>query len=55
VNSQAAERAKQGFHFMNCGADIVAVTSWMTEEMRKFHALMSETKEHGEGKIFTAP
>ena len=37
----AAEKARQGFHFMNCGADIVAVTSWMSQEMEKLASLIS--------------
>ncbi|KAL1872320.1 hypothetical protein VTK73DRAFT_1551 [Phialemonium thermophilum] len=35
----AARRYKQGFHFVNCGADIVAITSWMSAEMAKAKTL----------------
>lgn len=30
---------------MNCGVDIVAVTSWMTTEMAKFKALLTMDKQ----------
>ena len=36
----AAQRSKQGWEFMNCGADIVAVTAWMSAEMVKMKALL---------------
>ncbi|RDW74920.1 hypothetical protein BP6252_06062 [Coleophoma cylindrospora] len=36
----AAQRSKQGFEFMNCGADIVAVTAWMAGEKAKMEALL---------------
>ncbi|KAH8668462.1 2-dehydro-3-deoxyglucarate aldolase [Xylariales sp. PMI_506] len=38
----AAKRYKQGFHFVNCGADIVAVTAWMSSEMAKLQNLLQE-------------
>ncbi|KAF7548890.1 hypothetical protein G7Z17_g6763 [Cylindrodendrum hubeiense] len=38
----AAQRYKQGFHFVNCGADIIAVTSWMSTEMGKLKGLINE-------------
>jgi 4-hydroxy-2-oxoheptanedioate aldolase len=37
---EAATRYKQGFHFVNCGADIVAVTTWMSAEMTKLRSLL---------------
>ena len=37
----AAAKYKQGFHFVNCGADIVAVMSWMTSEMGKLKSLVA--------------
>lgn len=37
---EAALRYKQGFHFVNCGADIVAVTTWMSAEMTKLRSLL---------------
>ncbi|OHW98902.1 aldolase citrate lyase family protein [Colletotrichum incanum] len=42
----AAAKYHQGFHFVNCGADIVAVTAWMSSEMGKLRNLV----EAGEGK-----
>lgn len=36
----AAAKVKQGFEFVNCGADIVAVTSWMSAEMRKLKDML---------------
>lgn len=39
---EAARRYKQGFHFVNCGADIVAVTAWMDAEMKKMKKLLAE-------------
>lgn len=38
----AAEKYKQGFHFVNCGADIVAVTAWMSTEMNKLKAMVQK-------------
>lgn len=38
----AAERVKQGFEFVNCGADIVAVTAWMSSEMGTLRELVAE-------------
>lgn len=38
----AAKRLKQGWHFVNCGADMVAITSWMSAEMAKLKALTSD-------------
>ncbi|KAH7324530.1 Pyruvate/Phosphoenolpyruvate kinase-like domain-containing protein [Stachybotrys elegans] len=35
----AAQRYEQGFHFVNCGADIVAVTAWMSTEMSRLKQL----------------
>jgi 4-hydroxy-2-oxoheptanedioate aldolase len=40
--AEAAARYKQGFHFVNCGADIVAVTSWMSTEMGKLKKLVED-------------
>ncbi|EXJ79530.1 hypothetical protein A1O3_07809 [Capronia epimyces CBS 606.96] len=41
----AAFRINQGFDFVNCGADIVAITSWMSSEMGKLAKLVKD-KEH---------
>lgn len=38
----AAQRYQQGFHFVNCGADIVALTSSMSAEVQRVKALTSE-------------
>jgi 4-hydroxy-2-oxoheptanedioate aldolase len=38
----AAQRSKQGFHFMNCGADISAITVWMSNEMARMKTLMDK-------------
>jgi hypothetical protein len=40
----AAKRYEQGFHFVNCGADIVAVTAWMSTEMWKLKTLVRNMK-----------
>ncbi|POS68917.1 hypothetical protein DHEL01_v212690 [Diaporthe helianthi] len=37
----AAAKYNQGFHFVNCGADIVAITAWMSAEMGKLKSLTS--------------
>ncbi|KAK1657543.1 2-dehydro-3-deoxyglucarate aldolase [Colletotrichum godetiae] len=37
----AAAKFEQGFHFVNCGADIVAITAWMSREMAKLKGLVS--------------
>lgn len=42
-NLLAAQRSKQGFEFVNCGADIVAVTAWMSTEMAKLKDLLAVT------------
>ncbi|KAJ5113983.1 HpcH/HpaI aldolase/citrate lyase family protein [Penicillium angulare] len=36
----AALKYKQGFDFVNCGADIVALTAWMSAEMQKLRELI---------------
>ncbi|KAI9148823.1 2-keto-3-deoxy-L-rhamnonate aldolase [Paramyrothecium foliicola] len=43
----AAQRYEQGFHFVNCGADIVAVSAWMSAEMNRLKQLTQDaaTKE----------
>ena len=41
---EAALRYRQGFHFVNCGADIVAVTAWMSGEMTKLQSLLGDGK-----------
>jgi 4-hydroxy-2-oxoheptanedioate aldolase len=38
----AAKRSKQGFHFMNCDADISAITVWMSTEMARMKTLMKK-------------
>jgi 4-hydroxy-2-oxoheptanedioate aldolase len=44
----AAQRSRQGFEFMNCGADIVAVTAWMSSQLAKMKALLE--KKDGESE-----
>ncbi|KAJ3527948.1 hypothetical protein NM208_g10452 [Fusarium decemcellulare] len=41
----AANKYKQGFHFVNCGADIVAVTAWMSNEMATLKQLVASSTE----------
>lgn len=41
----AAAKYKQGFHFVNCGADIVAIAAWMSAEMEKLKSLTSAKTE----------
>jgi len=41
----AAQRSKQGFEFMNCGADILAVTAWMGAEMARLKGLLAKKVE----------
>ncbi|KAI8170898.1 hypothetical protein K4K49_006426 [Colletotrichum sp. SAR 10_70] len=41
----AAAKYKQGFHFVNCGADIVAIAAWMSIEMGKLKSLVSKADE----------
>ncbi|CAI7587735.1 unnamed protein product [Penicillium glandicola] len=36
----AAAKYKQGFDFVNSGADIVALTAWMSSEMSKLQQLI---------------
>ncbi|KEY64027.1 hypothetical protein S7711_07391 [Stachybotrys chartarum IBT 7711] len=37
----AAKKYNDGFHFVNCGADIVAVTAWMSKEMATLRTLVA--------------
>jgi 4-hydroxy-2-oxoheptanedioate aldolase len=37
----AAQRARMGFEFVNCGADIVAISAWMGSEMTKLNDLLA--------------
>ncbi|KAG7048219.1 HpcH/HpaI aldolase/citrate lyase family protein [Colletotrichum scovillei] len=37
----AALKYERGFHFVNCGADIVAITAWMSGEMAKLKDLVA--------------
>jgi 4-hydroxy-2-oxoheptanedioate aldolase len=37
----AAQKSKEGFDFMNCGADIVALTTWMAKEMGDLNNLLA--------------
>ncbi|KAF2763739.1 Phosphoenolpyruvate/pyruvate domain-containing protein [Teratosphaeria nubilosa] len=39
---EAAKRLRQGWHFVNCGADVVALTTWMTSEMAKLKELRAQ-------------
>lgn len=43
----AAERVKMGFDFVNCGADIVAISSWMGGEMDKLKGFLSGLSSNG--------
>lgn len=45
---EAARRVGQGFHFVNCGADLVALTAWMSSEMGRLGALVEVAKGEGE-------
>lgn len=48
----AAQRYNQGFDFVNCGADIVAVTAWMSAEMAKLRAeTVKEEASSTQGQI----
>jgi hypothetical protein len=38
----AAQKYQQGFHFVNCGADIVALTSSMSSEIQRVKTLVLE-------------
>lgn len=40
----AAERARQGYDFVNCGADLVALTAWMGGEMAKLNRILGATE-----------
>lgn len=46
----AAAKYKQGFHFVNCGADIVAITAWMSAEMEKLKSLISMSTDEDKTK-----
>ncbi|KAH8599912.1 Pyruvate/Phosphoenolpyruvate kinase-like domain-containing protein [Bisporella sp. PMI_857] len=38
----AAQRAKQGFEFVNCGMDVLAIQAWMGSEFAKMKELLAE-------------
>ncbi|KAF4466035.1 aldolase citrate lyase family [Fusarium albosuccineum] len=42
----AAQKYKQGFHFVNCGADIVALTTSMSTEIQKTKELTKQTERN---------
>ncbi|KAF5504949.1 2-keto-3-deoxy-L-rhamnonate aldolase [Colletotrichum siamense] len=46
----AAAKYKQGFHFVNCGADIVAIATWMSIEMGKLKSLVSKKADEDKPK-----
>ncbi|KAF4448157.1 aldolase citrate lyase family [Fusarium albosuccineum] len=46
----AANKYKQGFHFVNCGADIVAVTAWMSNEVAILKQLVASSAEQSPPK-----
>lgn len=41
----AAKRVREGWDFVNCGADLIALTAWMTGEMERLRGLVGEGKE----------
>ncbi|EFW99925.1 2-dehydro-3-deoxyglucarate aldolase [Grosmannia clavigera kw1407] len=43
----AAAKYREGFHFVNCGADIVAITSWTSNETAKLKALLATKDVNG--------
>ncbi|KAL2811092.1 Phosphoenolpyruvate/pyruvate domain-containing protein [Aspergillus granulosus] len=47
---EAARRWQQGFDFVNCGADIVAVTAWMSQEMKRMRDIIGEEANGVNGK-----
>ncbi|KAJ0416170.1 Pyruvate/Phosphoenolpyruvate kinase-like domain-containing protein [Aspergillus carlsbadensis] len=47
---EAARRWKQGFDFVNCSADFVAVTAWMSQEMRRVRGHIGEEINRVVGK-----
>ncbi|KAJ5652996.1 HpcH/HpaI aldolase/citrate lyase family protein [Penicillium longicatenatum] len=42
----AAQKYEQGFDFVNCGADIVAVTAWMATEIASLKAKTASKQSH---------
>lgn len=40
----AAQKYSEGWQFMNCGADIAAITGWMTKEMGAMKALIDKAE-----------
>ncbi|KAH8895555.1 2-dehydro-3-deoxyglucarate aldolase [Thozetella sp. PMI_491] len=51
----AAARYKQGFHFVNCGADISAITTWMANEMDKLKSLAASPEDIALGREHNTP
>jgi 4-hydroxy-2-oxoheptanedioate aldolase len=48
---EAARRWKQGWDFVNCGADLIALAGWMGAEMGKLGRLVKEGSDVGSGKL----
>jgi 4-hydroxy-2-oxoheptanedioate aldolase len=40
----AAQKYQEGWQFMNCGADIVAITAWMTNEMASMKSIIAKSE-----------
>lgn len=51
----AADKYEAGFDFVNCGADIVALTAWMSSEMGALRALLAAKEDGGEEATTKAP
>jgi 4-hydroxy-2-oxoheptanedioate aldolase len=52
----AAQKYQEGWQFMNCGADILAVTAWMSNEMESMKAIVAKAEgKTEEAKDDSAP
>ncbi|KAK0385378.1 hypothetical protein NLU13_7854 [Sarocladium strictum] len=40
----AAQKYREGWEFMNCGADVVALTSWMSNEMETMKSMIQSSE-----------
>ena len=38
----AAQRAKEGFEFVNCGSDTGAISIWMSNELSRMKSLLAK-------------
>lgn len=48
---EAARRVREGWDFVNCGADLVAITAWMGAEMGRLRELVAKKRVEEEKEV----